>query len=513
MSCLFPQLAAKNFSLRPTPALSRAAESATGGSSRYLDRLRQDISVISHRDITATHHTVLSSFLQHTMYSVFNMNSQESLCVWVYAVGLVQCVMQCSAMQLSVVELFLSCGFLCREAGEDIGGKIESTMGQLPGCRHPFSIRHVVESDSSLLRRGCSSWSRGVDFEVLQLCGREPESEERESSPLESATALSLSPRQALLTSKDISSRSWVGPVQRLHEIQLEHNCQHFKVREWLTFAYSIVTFLWSFTFHNGESKISKNVKRKWWPASRMAWGAEEDKRSPHSGCGGTACSVWDPPTRLICSHSHCHPGRSSETTREAQWSSGSLSCWRPIVRSEVICPTPVITIKGIQSRVKCSISLTAPTAFDWRPRKRSLMRQSIESISLATQPLGKILRWKASQKIHASLFYCYVTSEMIYYVVQRTNVFKIKKEIQRKLLFIPSSSHLFECFFIVFPVDQIVDLSKQWSLGKEEKVHWARSGGHISRKVEVFSHPWPSVQVASSPGNNRTDCREWKVH
>ena len=33
------------------------------------------------------------------------------------------------------------------------------------------------------------------------------------------------------------------------------------------------------------------------------------------------------------------------------------------------------------------------------------------------------------------------------------------------------------------------------------------------SKKVEVFSHPWLSVQVASSPGNNRTDCREWKVH
>ena len=81
MSCLYPQLAAENFSLRPTPALSRAAESATGGSSRYLDRLRQDISVISHQDIIATHHTVLSSSLQHTMYSVFNMNSQESLCV------------------------------------------------------------------------------------------------------------------------------------------------------------------------------------------------------------------------------------------------------------------------------------------------------------------------------------------------------------------------------------------------------------------------------------------------
>ena len=158
-------------SLRPTPALSRAAESATGWSSRYLDRLRQDISVISYQDIIATHHTVLSSFLQHTIYSVFNMSSRESLCVWVYAVGLTQCVMQCFAMQLSVVDLFVSCGFLCKEAGEDIGGKIESTMGQLPGCRHPFSIRHVVESDSSLLRRGCSSWLRGVDFEVLQLCG------------------------------------------------------------------------------------------------------------------------------------------------------------------------------------------------------------------------------------------------------------------------------------------------------------------------------------------------------
>ena len=47
--------------------------------------------------------------------------------------------MQCSAMQLSVVELFVSSGFLCAEAWEDIGGKIESTMGQLlPGCRHPF---------------------------------------------------------------------------------------------------------------------------------------------------------------------------------------------------------------------------------------------------------------------------------------------------------------------------------------------------------------------------------------
>ena len=43
-----------------------------------------------------------------------------------------------------------------------------------------------------------------------------------------------------------------------------------------------------------------KNVKQKWWPASRMAWGAEEDKRSPHSGCGGTACSVWDPPTAYL---------------------------------------------------------------------------------------------------------------------------------------------------------------------------------------------------------------------
>ena len=243
-------------SLRPTPALSRAAESATGWSSRYLDRLRQDISVISHQDIIATHHTVLSSFLQHTISTVFNMSSRESLCVWVYAVGLTQCVMQCFAMQLSVVDLFVSCGFLCKEAGEDIGGKIESTMGQLPGCRHPFSIRHVVESDSSLLRRGCSSWLRGVDFEVLQLCGREPE--ERESSPLESATALSLSPRQALLTSKDISSRSWARPVQLLYEIQLERSCKHFKVREWLTFAFSIVAICDPLLFTTVYPKLSK---------------------------------------------------------------------------------------------------------------------------------------------------------------------------------------------------------------------------------------------------------------
>ena len=249
----------------------------------------QDISVISHQDIIATHHTVLSSFLQHTMYELTRISLCMSVCSGTRPV--------CNAELCSAIK----CGrALCvlwvpvqggrggyrREDRIDDGAAARlSPSFFYPAC---CWVRQLSLATRLLLLIARSwLWSFAIVREGAWEWGKGELSSWVSNRPLSLSTASA--PHKQRYLEPELSRTSWAAQWDTTWAQLPAFQSKRVTNIYLLYFGY-----LWSITFHNGVSKRSKNVKRKWWPASRMAWGAEEDKRSPHSGCGGTACSVWD---------------------------------------------------------------------------------------------------------------------------------------------------------------------------------------------------------------------------